>query len=73
MIAQRMMRGLRRFRVKEDGMVTVEWLALAAAVTIGAVGVSWTIYTQIKTAAPGTAIATNINTVAGQTTSVAAP
>jgi Flp pilus assembly pilin Flp len=72
MIMQNLAAGPRRFFKKEEGMVTVEWLALAAAVTIGAVGVSWTLYNGLKPG-PSATIATNIDGVAAKTTTVAAP
>jgi Flp pilus assembly pilin Flp len=72
MIMQKLAAAFRRFTKKEDGMVTVEWLALAAAVTVGAVGVAWTLYGDLKTG-PGTAIIGNIDTVAGKTTAVPVP
>ena len=71
---QKFAAAIRRFTKKEDGMVTVEWLALAAAVTIGAVGIAWTLYGDLKAAGgPGTQIATNITNVAKQTTATPAP
>jgi hypothetical protein len=72
MLMQKIAARLRRFKTLEDGMVTVEWLALAAAVTIGAVGVSWTLYNGLKPG-PSATIATNIGNVAAKTTTVAAP
>lgn len=37
------------FARSEDGVVTVEWVALAAAMVIGAVTVGWLVFGQVKT------------------------
>ena len=34
---------LKRFRKDEDGAMTVEWIAIAAAVVVGAVAMTWTV------------------------------
>ena len=34
---------LRRFRQDEDGAMTVEWVAIAAAVVVGAVALTWSV------------------------------
>ena len=41
----------RRFKRNEDGLVTLEWVALAAAVIILAIGTVIVIQTQLNTAA----------------------
>jgi Flp pilus assembly pilin Flp len=49
---------LRSFAKDEQGVVTVEWVALAGAVVIGAIAVGWIVMNNIKT--PASAIGTNI-------------
>ena len=56
----------RHFIKNQAGMVTVEWLAIAAAVTIGAVALVWTLYNNLGTG-PGTQIATSITNTAKTT------
>ena len=34
---------LKRFRKDEDGAMTVEWVAIAAAVVVGAVAMTWSV------------------------------
>ena len=34
---------INRFRKDEDGAMTVEWVAIAAAVVVGAVAVTWSV------------------------------
>jgi hypothetical protein len=54
--------GLRRFMRADDGLVTVEWVAIAAAVVAGAVTVAWLVMTDLKT--PAGTIGTGITSVA---------
>lgn len=62
-------RGLSRFVRNEDGLVTVEWVALAAAMVVGAVSIGWLVMVNLKT--PANSIGTGINTTA--TTPVTQP
>ncbi len=62
MIMQKLAAGFRRFTKREDGLVTVEWIAIAAAVVIGGVALVWTLYNQLGS--PGSAISSKISTVA---------
>lgn len=48
------LRGLRRFGRSEEGAVTVEWVALAGAVLIGAIAVVWIVMNNLKTPASAT-------------------
>jgi Flp pilus assembly pilin Flp len=49
---------LRSFAKDEKGVVTVEWVALAGAVVIGAIAVGWIVLNNLK--APASTIGTNI-------------
>jgi Flp pilus assembly pilin Flp len=49
---------LRGFAADEQGVVTVEWVALAGAVVIGAIAVGWIVLNNLK--APASTIGTNI-------------
>jgi hypothetical protein len=51
---------LREFLRKEDGLVTVEWVALASALVIGAIAIGWMVMDALKT--PAGVIGTNITT-----------
>jgi Flp pilus assembly pilin Flp len=42
---------LRGFVVSEDGLVTVEWVALAGAIVIGAIAVGYLVMTSLKSPA----------------------
>lgn len=53
---------LSRLVRSEDGLVTVEWVALAAAMVVGAVTIGWLVMTNLK--APANSIGTGINTTA---------
>lgn len=53
---------LRDFFRNEDGLVTVEWVALSAALVVGAIAVGWIVMNNMK--APANAIGTNITTAA---------
>jgi hypothetical protein len=49
--------------------VTVEWIAIAAAVVVGGVALVWTLYNQLGPG-PGTAIAAKITATANTTNPV---
>ena len=49
---------LRGFFKADDGLVTVEWVALAGALVIGAITVGWIVMNGLST--PATAIDTSI-------------
>ena len=49
---------LRSFGQSEDGVVTVEWVALAGAVLIGAIAVGWIVLNSLK--GPAGSIGTGI-------------
>ena len=42
---------LRKFVKGQDGLVTVEWVALAGAVVIGGITVAWMVMNNLKTPA----------------------
>lgn len=44
---------LNRFFKAEDGMVTVEWVALSAAVTVGGIAIAWVVLDSLDTVAAG--------------------
>jgi hypothetical protein len=46
----------------EDGLVTVEWVALAAAVVVGGIALVWVVMDNLKT--PAGTIGNNINPLA---------
>ena len=54
---------------REDGLVTVEWVSLAAALVIGAVTIGWLVAINLK--APSNSIGTKIGNVA--TTTITQP
>jgi Flp pilus assembly pilin Flp len=56
-------KGLSRFLRDDEGLVTLEWVALAAAVIVLAIGVIVVIQTQINTAAStiGSKIVSTVN------------
>ena len=58
-----------RFLRGEDGLVTVEWVALAAAMVVGAVSIGWLVAVNLK--APSNQIGTKINGIA--TTTITQP
>jgi Flp pilus assembly pilin Flp len=66
MLMKKLAAGVRRFTKNEDGLVTVEWIAIAAAVVVGGVALVWTLYNQLGPG-PGTAIATQITATANTT------
>jgi Flp pilus assembly pilin Flp len=49
---------LRRFATEEKGVVTVEWVALAGAILIGAITVGWLVLNGLQT--PANNIGTNL-------------
>jgi len=51
-------RDLQRFMVSEDGLVTVEWVALAGAIIIGAISVGWLVMRGLSS--PANAIGSSI-------------
>jgi hypothetical protein len=56
--------GLGRFMKADEGLVTVEWVAIAAAVVAGGITVAWLVMSNLKT--PANSIGTSIGTVATQ-------
>jgi Flp pilus assembly pilin Flp len=62
---------LNAFFKNEDGLVTVEWVALASALVVGAIAIGWLVLGQLK--APAATIGTSINTTASTTPSTPAP
>lgn len=63
MILERLIRRARDFLHDNEGLVTLEWVALAAAVIVLAVGVIIVIQTQLNSAAStvGSAIVSTVN------------
>jgi hypothetical protein len=59
--------GLRRFIRGEDGLVTVEWVALSAGMVVAAVAISFTVMhtTGLQAAKIGSGIAAKTSTVFG--------
>jgi len=49
--SQKILHGLRNFVRLDDGLVTVEWVALTAAMVIAAVVISFTVMQNTNTAA----------------------
>ena len=49
---------LRRFAKAEEGLVTVEWVALAGAVVIGGITVVWIVMNNLQT--PANSIGSNL-------------
>jgi hypothetical protein len=56
---------LSRLIKREDGLVTVEWVALAAAMVVGAVTIGYLVLSNLQ--APANSIGKGINGVANQT------
>jgi len=54
-----MLKTLKRFAIAQDGVVTVEWVALAGAVVIGGITVAWAVLNTLPSQAgtTGTAVA----------------
>ena len=49
--AKRLRGELQTFMVAEDGLVTVEWVALAGAIIIGAIAVGWIVMRSLSSPA----------------------
>jgi len=49
--SQGLLMGIRRFIKREDGLVTVEWVALTAGMVIAAVAIGFTVMNNAKNAA----------------------
>ena len=58
------MHSVTRFLRDESGLVTVEWVALAAALVVGAITVGWIVMSNMQ--APANQIGKSITTVATQ-------
>jgi Flp pilus assembly pilin Flp len=58
-------RGLKAFIKGEEGLVTVEWVALAAAVVVGGITLVWLVMNNLKT--PAGQIGTGISNAATRT------
>ena len=52
---------LRGFFTSEDGLVTVEWVALASAMVVGAIAIGWLVMDNLKS--PANLIGSNINSL----------
>ena len=65
--SQKILRDLWDFGRCEDGLVTVEWVALTAAMVVAAVVISYTVMHNTNTQAQtvGTGISTLVNNVYG--------
>jgi Flp pilus assembly pilin Flp len=50
-----------RFARENRGVVTVEWVAIAAAVVVGAITIAWLVFTQVQT--QSNSVGTPINDV----------
>lgn len=55
-------KAVRRFGRKEDGLVTVEWVALAAALVVGAISIGWAVLDHMDPAAAS--VGTSVDAVA---------
>jgi Flp pilus assembly pilin Flp len=55
---------LKRFRKDEDGAMTVEWVAIAAAVVVGAVAITYTVLDNLDPVA--SAVGEGLTGVAGE-------
>jgi len=53
------LRNLRRFARAQDGLVTVEWVSLAAAVVVGGITLVWLVVTHLET--PAGSVGSQIN------------
>jgi Flp pilus assembly pilin Flp len=62
---------LRKFATAENGLVTVEWVALASAVVVGGITLVWLVGNNLK--APANSLGTEVNTVAHTTITQAHP
>jgi hypothetical protein len=63
--------GLQKFLKGEEGLVTVEWVALAVAVVVGGITLAWLVMNNLK--APANLIGKGINTAANSTSSQTSP
>ena len=57
--AERLRREMHAFAVSEEGLVTVEWVALAGAVIIGAIAVGWIVMRSLSS--PANTIGTTVS------------
>jgi Flp pilus assembly pilin Flp len=62
---------LKAFVRNQDGLVTVEWVALASALVVGAIAIGWLVLGNMK--APANTIGTQISATATTETSVPHP
>ncbi len=51
---------LRSFSLEDRGVVTVEWVALAGAVVVGAIAIGWIVLNSLK--APASTITSGLTT-----------
>ena len=59
--------GLKPFLKKEDGLVTVEWISLVAAVVVGGIAIVWAVMNQAGTVAGNISSSINAANNAGCT------
>jgi hypothetical protein len=64
-------RGLTAFIKGEEGLVTVEWVALAAAVVVGGITLVWLVMNNLKV--PAATIGNGINNAASTAVTQAHP
>ena len=66
-LSQKTLRDLRNFARREDGLVTVEWVALTAAMVVAAVVISYTVMhnTNTEAATVGTGISNQVTNTYG--------
>ena len=62
---------MRRFLREEEGLVTVEWVALASAVVVGGITLVWLVITNLET--PAGSMNAAINNAANTPINQAAP
>jgi hypothetical protein len=64
---QKTLHGLRNFARREDGLVTVEWVALTAAMVVAAIVISFSVMKNTSTEAKtiGNGIAPQVTTTYG--------
>jgi hypothetical protein len=72
MALRELLRSVQQFARDDRGLVTVEWVALAAAVVVGGITLVWLVINHVKTN-DGALIGTGINTTANSTTSQHSP
>jgi hypothetical protein len=68
---QKTIKTMRDFFTAEDGLVTVEWVALASALVVGAIAVGWLVMNDLKV--PAAKIASTITDTASTTPSSPSP